>query len=799
MPLQRRKISKLIKTLKDGNRFGSDILSVVQQSDGKLIVGGLFTDTYTNLGRNYLLRLNTDGTIDSAFCANAVENKFNSFINSICLQPDGKILIGGAFTNYGGVAGRSYLIRLNADSTLDTTFSANISFSASVSTVFVRSDGKILVSGSFTNYGGVTGRSWLVSLNSDGTVDTTTGFNTNAIDNSLTIYPYVIKEQSDGKIILAGDITNYKTTNRSFIVRLNSNGTLDSSFCTAAVDGGLFNNSVYAVSLQSDGKILVGGFFTNYKTTNRNYLIRLNSDGSLDTAFCTAAVDGGLFNSLINDITVQSTGHIILTGLFTNYQGFSAYDRVVRLNSNGTVDASYSTAITIGTGNAYSTSSKLCLQSDQKVVVYGGFNNWGGVSGFSKLTRVLTDGTLDTAFCINASEGNKLNGTIYAIYKQPDGKILIGGSFYYHSLADSVKSNFIRLNADGTLDTAFMANISQIASPVLTIDVQSDGKILIGGSFTSYQVVGRSYLLRLNTDGTIDSAFCANAVDNNPSAAFNNAVRAIKVQSDGKILVGGSFTNYRTVTGNNLCIRLNSDGTLDSSFTATVSGGDKFNAATAGTGVGCFALDSVNSIYIGGAFINYNAVTGRNRLIKVGSTGTLDSTWTTNASGTSKFSSTVNSIIAYNSYIYIGGNFTNHSGSSPAASYFLRLDRITGLGDSNFSTTTASLANTTVNALALDSSGKICISGNFTNSSGVTNRNYFAKINTSGSGSIDTVFCANAVDNNKFRNSTYAIHIDSQDNVFVGAGVSTFYGYKLSNTGPKLSAFTVIRKDGLFK
>lgn len=171
---------------------------------------------------------------------------FDIPVVSIALQSDGKILTGGAFTTFNGT-GVSRIARLNADGTLDASFNQGTGFDNNVRTIVIQNDGKILTGGIFLNYNG-TARNRIVRLNADGSLDTSfdpgTGFNGEVISIAL---------QSDGKILVVGNFTNYNGITSNRIARLNLNGTLDASFNT----GSGFNDEAESLALQSDGKILV--------------------------------------------------------------------------------------------------------------------------------------------------------------------------------------------------------------------------------------------------------------------------------------------------------------------------------------------------------------------------------------------------------------------------------------------------------------------------------------------------------------------------------------------------------------
>jgi uncharacterized delta-60 repeat protein len=158
-----------------------------------------------------------------------------------------------------------------------------------------------------------------------------------------------------------------------------------------------------------------------------------------------------------------------------------------------------------------------------------------------------SDGSRDTGFVT----GTGFNSTVEAIAVQSDGKILVGGFFTTY---DGVTQNRItRLNSDGSRDTGFVIGTG-FNSTVNVIALQSDGKILVGGSFTLYNGGAEIYITRLNTDGSRDTGFVTFT-----STGFSSTVRVIVVQPNGKILVGGDFTSYKGVTRRRIAI-LNTDG-----------------------------------------------------------------------------------------------------------------------------------------------------------------------------------------------------------------------------------------------
>ena len=151
---------------------------------------------------------------------------------------------------------------------------------------------------------------------------------------------------------------------------------------------------------------------------------------------------------------------------------------------------------------------------------------------------------------------------VYAVAVQPDGKTLVGGSFArLHGWTGS--PGLVRLNADGSLDTTFNAACTSscgFVGVVSALAVQSNGKIIVGGGFTTYNGSAVNRIARLNTDGSLDTTFNAAS-----TVGFNSSVNAVALQADGKIIAGGGFTTYRNSAANYI-VRLNADGSLDTTF-----------------------------------------------------------------------------------------------------------------------------------------------------------------------------------------------------------------------------------------
>ncbi|HLA56011.1 MAG TPA: MopE-related protein [Flavobacterium sp.] len=342
--------------------------------------------------------------------------------------------------------------------------------------------------------------------------------------------------QPDGKILIAGGFTSYDGTPRGGIARLNADGSLDTGFDpgTGITGGGVY---VYAIAIQSDGKIVIGGSFTAVDGTPRNNIARLNDDGSLDTGY---NVGTGTDNDISN-ISVQSDDKMILTGPFLNYNGTSQ-NTICRVNTDGSLDTGFNIGTAAGT-----IASRLIwtsdIQPDGKIVIGGGFLDFNGTP-ITRIARLNADGTLDGSFSAPAP-----NNTVLKIVVQPDGKVLAAGFFTNYNLLGY--NCVTRLNANGTVDSGFIPGTGSDFG-IQAMDIQSDGKIYIGGFFTSYNGSARSRIARLNTDGSLDTTF---AVGTGCTGGTLD-VYGLSVQSDDKVVIGGDFLAYNG-TGRNRVARLN--------------------------------------------------------------------------------------------------------------------------------------------------------------------------------------------------------------------------------------------------
>lgn len=388
------------------------------------------------------------------------------------------------------------------------------------------------------------------------------------VDNFL-VYP-------DGKLIIYGFFEKYNGVDSHYIVRINPDKSIDSSFNI----GSALNDAITAAALQSDGKIIVAGSFTQYNGIPVGSVIRLNADGSLDASFT-----GSVLDSYVKEMKVQVDDKILLCGAFSTY-GDVPVKKVVRLDVNGTLDTTFSL-------NAdYNEVIDIAVQTDGKIIVPG--NNGG-----TQIQRFNSDGSVDNSFATVYADSS-----VRTIAIQPDGKIVIGGSFA--TLNSHTQYGIARINVDGTKDTTFVEGTG-ILGVVTDLAIQPDGKIIFVGWIDNYGQYYSYGAMRFNADGTIDNSFDA------PGTEQENSIVCVAV-ANNKIYIGGLLISYDDSPVNYL-FSLNYDGTLDYANGMVIpTGADNPVNAIAGTGNG--------NMLVGGSFKHYNGQV-RNRLAIINADGEL--------------------------------------------------------------------------------------------------------------------------------------------------------------------------------
>lgn len=510
----------------------SQVNAVVELSDGSLLVGGEFEYFDSTFHEPYLARVRTDGTIDGVSSA-----ALNRPVRDIQTDGSGRIVILGEFFSVNGVA-HDYLIRLNSDLSLDVTFMSNVGTATyeTPGVMKVDSSGSVFVGGRFNDFNG-TSADGLVKLDSTGQLDS--GFTIPVIENSHytnTYYRVVtaIDIDATGKVLIGGNFTDVNGVTRNGLARLNTDGSLDTTFDPG---GGLGKfDMVYGLKALASGKVLVAGSFTSFDSTAVNGFIRLEADGSLDAAFTEYPVSGGGTN-----LKELADGTLVTHGRFTEYfDGTSAQNLtgLAFLNADGTLSSSQHTfaweewdALNAPSREVHDVISK----SGGGYVLAGAF-----LTGPAVESRGLVE--LDSAG--DLSQGWtvwKQANYVEAIARAGDGSLFIGGRFSY---ADGVLcQGLIKLKPDGSIDTNFIFDLQNeffFAPPSEVRTIVNAGSHIYVGGFLEYVVTQNEDptpiaelkgVLRLDAEtGEVDTTFQFSA---------QSSVSYLFLLSDGTVLVSG--------------------------------------------------------------------------------------------------------------------------------------------------------------------------------------------------------------------------------------------------------------------
>jgi len=673
-------------------QVATNVVAMALQTDGKIVIGGMFTtiqNQANSASANYAARLNPDGTADTTFIPDP-----NYEVNAIAVQADGKIVLGGAFSQVqpdGNSIGiiRNGIARINYDGTLDASFNPNTY--GNISAVAIQAtDGKIIIGGNFSSVAGVTRRN-LARLNADGSLDTTFDPEPDQAVNCILMYP-VDGNHADDLILIAGSFQNLGTSTtitRNNIARLSqTNGTVDTSFDPEA--NGVINSMVLQTPNLPNSKIIVGGGFAAF-TPNSGSIVApvLNS-----TTTTTATTINGNTSSSTTVTTV----------------GTSTVTVVTTTTTNGTAPpiTTTTTTTTVSTPASGSTPASTTKTTTTAVMTEAFY-----------VARLNSDGTLDTSFLPSPNN----NITAMLVEPQDNAVILAGEINSIAPLSTNVTTpinNIVRVSlTDGSVDTSFNPNPN---SDIKTMALQADGKILLGGSFseldanpvaTSTTSTGtvtaitppttRNGLARLNPDGSLDTNF-------NPNVSMPGTIYTMDVNpTNGQIVVGGIFSSVGGTARTNVA-RINSDGSLDSGFSAAVNGVvDKVLFYPLNTTLKNSAGASLANAFLAvGAFTAVNppgstTATAVTHAVRFGGDGSLDRYFTPGIGASAQ----INAIaIQLDGKLLLGGNFANIGGSY--ATNFVRT-----YTDSAFDSTLAMNADAQVNAIAAQPDGSIYVGGAF--------------------------------------------------------------------------------------
>ena len=342
--------------------FNSALTAVATQPDGRIMVAGLFS-TIGGAPHGDVARLNADGSPDASFANPGIAGGFGG-INAMILQPDGRVLIAGSFTSVGGTP-MTGVARLNADGSLDTSFADPGVAGGNVNVLALQPDGRVLIGGQFTSVGG-TPMARVARLNADGSRDA--GFQNPQADWTV----WSIVPRSDGRLLIGGEFDNVGGAASARLARLNADGTRDVTFAPSAITWATAPGNVRAIVELADGKLVIGGRFDAVGGQPIKNVARLLPDGTRDPGFVgTSFYDGPFTDAYVRTVVAQADGRLLIGGAFTQVGGGSR-GGAARLAADGALDAAF------GNPAADDPVYAIALQPDGRALFGGTFRNLGG-------------------------------------------------------------------------------------------------------------------------------------------------------------------------------------------------------------------------------------------------------------------------------------------------------------------------------------------------------------------------------------------------------------------------------------
>ena len=565
---------------------GSYITSIGVLSDGDMIVAGTFT-SYDGTTYNRIIRLDPDGSVDSDTNFNTnMGTGFDGDVNDLKVLTGDQLLIGGAFANYGST-GMNNVIILNPDGTVDTGFDPGTNLDGEIYSVNIDANNKILIGGAFANYG-ATSIAGIARLNTDGTLDT--NFNNGGDGIYGTGYTvYDIEIQSDDKIIVGGAFDGYNDgsdNSSNGLVRLNANGAFDNTF---DVGTGLSSGYIIDVALNESEELVIGGAFTSYNGTSRNSIAMVDTDGSLLTSFAPATdLNGAVFS-----IGITSDNMIVFGGAFDTYSTQNV-DGLVKVSQDGTGDSTFDTS-GLGTNSQI---NKVVIKSESEILIGGGFtspeNNLAIITNSNLYIVTITNdsGSGSLRWCIdnaNLSSGETISFNIPGVGPWTISPTTNLPQITSTTIIDAPtqpgwsSSNLVGISKGGaTIGLDVNANDVEIYGLEITgfnsggetaIYVRSGvvggivGDIgrgnVIGDNYYGIRLSGSNYLIKSNKVGTGNSGTTANAnyAGIYMSGGGSNQVGGDNTLGEGNLVSGNSLWGIRIINSNDNIIQGNYVGT----------------------------------------------------------------------------------------------------------------------------------------------------------------------------------------------------------------------------------------------
>ncbi|MBR0347916.1 MAG: delta-60 repeat domain-containing protein [Rudaea sp.] len=517
----------------------STVYTLAVNAGGDVYAGGQFTQIG---GQTHYFIAKLAGSGNGA--PDATWKPFaGGYVSALALDAAGNVVATGGFTNAATTLGagqpRNYIARF-AGAGVGTLDSWNPSMGGIPNAVAIGQNGTVYAGGKFPTVGS------LPRLSFAG-IDATSGVATAAVDAETNAIVNAIARQPNGGLIVAGDFLKAATISRQYILRLQADGSLDPNWHPSA------NGAISALATNAAGDVYAGGFFGMFGGVARTYIAKLaGADGTVDATWNPQS------NGSVNVLAVDTDGSVYVGGGGFSTIGGQSRNYLAKLAGSGTgaADATWNPA---ANNNVYA----FALDGAGNLFVGGDFTSIGGQTR-NRVAKLTTTGS----GAADATWNPSANSTVYALTLDASGNLLTGGRF--SSFGGSTHRSLARAAGTGTgaVDATFSPTIT---SDVRTIALDATGAIFAGGGFFSIAGPTRNALAKFATDGSTDATW-------NP--APSTTVYALSIAAGGTVYAGGSYTSIGGAARNALAAL---NGTITYTVTPNVSGGGNGNAIAPNT------------------------------------------------------------------------------------------------------------------------------------------------------------------------------------------------------------------------
>lgn len=512
--------------------------SIALYADGRILInGGLYTSV-NGIPVGPLARILPNGQPDASFY---VGTGPNNRVNAYITDPDGSVIIGGAFTSVDGTP-RKGLARLLPSGALDTDFDplGGAVGSVTVSALAMDAQGRLLVGGSF--YAGNTGWTGLARFLPNGDPDTDFAPALGAFGGvaAIAVLP-------DQRIYIGGSFSTYQGEPRTSIARLFPDGALDEGFDARLGDS--YGPIVRAIVPLPGGDVLVGGRFSAVSGRFRMSIARLHESGALVPSFNPGRGPGGL----VRGMALMDDGRVAIAGDFISYND-EPRPYLAFLTGDGLLHPQFD-----GGEGPNGPVEKLVKLQNGRLLLAGRFSAYDGQPA-PRMAVVDAFGALDAS--VTFSDGLiPLGHRISAAVALPDGGVVVAAHPEYQPYGYT--SLLLKLQPSGAVDDTFQPP-APVYGSVYCMRAEPDGRLLLGGSFQMGSLTGPRCLVRLLPNGAIDASF---STQSGFGPAGTAAVHAMARRQDGRLLIGGYFTSYRNAAAHNM-VCIEPDGTRFTGYTS---------------------------------------------------------------------------------------------------------------------------------------------------------------------------------------------------------------------------------------